>query len=949
MPPWPGHTAGAYSTRCVTSWFSGGPSVIATTAAVVSAFPALCLAAPGDGGDSLEQLRARFATPPATAGTTTLWWLNGRLSRDEILEQMVAMRDQCGFAGVAPLPLLRMNPPTDPAYLTDEYFELYHCILDTADELGMTVVFYDDCDFPSDTAGHRMREAFPDDLLKYLERGVITVHGPGTAALSLPTGKLMSAVATNAANGERRVVTSECEWHEVEQPFAGGSVGFREATNERAEVDYLRVVGPDQRALFESEFAAGLRDWDTPGQSRIADGRLIADDCGPIAARGFELPGDFTLRTRLRVTALAAGIAFGCRGADDFYFWQLNTQPGALRPHVKKGGYQLLETVSYPFERNRWYEVELRVHGATVETFIDGEFVARHRVDAATRQLRWEAPAGDWELQAFVCATVPNTQFVDYMDPEAVRRFLSLTYDDYAKRFPEHFGTTIRMTFFDDLSAMHTPDCRMWTPRFNDEFEARYGYSPEAYYPALWGDIGADTAAARAQLLETRSALFAEGYPKTTQEWCERRGVHASGHPAASYDPDPIQSPGDGLLFYKHQGYPLTDYIHYFDHGIDGFKIPASAAWNYDKPLVVCETYGNFNPESRNDASMLYRAAIELYGRGINCILPHGTWWDADKTAIVPEISWRNPRLGPELPRYNQWTARCEGLLRAGRHVADIGIVYPIDDMASRYTFDIAPNWGKEPLPGTDYYEISRLLTGEIRRDFTLLHPEVIDERCRVDGSELVLDNEVNRERYRLVILPACRTIRLSSIEKLKRFHDRGGHVIATTCLPEKSVEFGHDADVRRIAEALFGPEGHGVFVEKPDEQALLAALDGLGMAWDVRLDGVTEIPRVVRSVGMYGELKHDPDWYEGGGRLCAYIHRSVGDAELYFIGNASDLTVSADVALRGDLQLEAWDPHTGEIRPLESQRDRAHGERVTRFRLELPALRSVFVVGTRG
>ena len=30
-------------------------------------------------------------------------------------------------------------------------------------------------------------------------------------------------------------------------------------------------------------------------------------------------------------------------------------------------------------------------------------------------------------------------------------------------------------------------------------------------------------------------------------------------------------------------------------------------------------------------------------------------------------------------------------------------------------------------LGGTDYFEIMRLLTGEIRRDFTLLHPEVLD------------------------------------------------------------------------------------------------------------------------------------------------------------------------------------------------------------------------------
>ena len=53
--------------------------------------------------------------------------------------------------------------------------------------------------------------------------------------------------------------------------------------------------------------------------------------------------------------------------------------------------------------------------------------------------------------------------------------------------------------------------------------------------------------------------------------------------------------------------------------------------------------------------------------------------------AIVPEISWRNPEIGPELPRFNRWAARCETLLRGGRHVADIGVLYPIADLSARY------------------------------------------------------------------------------------------------------------------------------------------------------------------------------------------------------------------------------------------------------------------------
>ena len=99
---------------------------------------------------------------------------------------MLNLRDRDGFGGVAPLTLFRMKPATEPAYLTDEYFEMYGCILDTAKELGMTVVFYDDCDFPSGTAGKRMAEQYPDDLMKYLARATATVEGPARRCCRWP-------------------------------------------------------------------------------------------------------------------------------------------------------------------------------------------------------------------------------------------------------------------------------------------------------------------------------------------------------------------------------------------------------------------------------------------------------------------------------------------------------------------------------------------------------------------------------------------------------------------------------------------------------------------------------------------------------------------------------------------------------------------------------------------
>ncbi|MEI7899009.1 MAG: glycosyl hydrolase [bacterium] len=757
-------------------------TTLRVTVACIPLFAALlCGAADAPVGkdtNDLASLRRRFAAPPQSAGTVTLYWLNGTLTKEGVRAQLQAMRNQCGFGGVAPLTFHAMQPPTQPTYLSDEYFDIYGCLLDTAKELGMAVVFYDDCDFPSGSAGNQMREKHPDFLLKYLARGQTTVTGPGEAIIPMPEGVLMSVVAKNLDDGKRSAV--------------------------------------------------------------------IAD------------------------------------------------------------------------------------YGA--------------------KTVRWKAPAGRWDVQAFVCATVSGTRLVDYLDPAAVGKFLSLTYDPFYRRFPKHFGSTIQMTFFDDLTAMNAPDCLLWTPSFRDQFKKRIGRPADAYYPALWEDIGPDTGAARVALYSVRNEMFAAGYPGGTEAWCRQRGVKSSGHPAGSYNANPLQSSGDALLFYKYQGYPLTDYIHYYHHGVEGFSIPASAAYNYDSPLMVCEIYGNFHQKLPNDSNMLYRAGMECYARGVNALLPHGTWWDADKMAIMPEISWRNPEIGPELPRFNRWAARCETLLRGGRHMADIGILYPIADIEARYRVgEQSPNWGYVPVPGTDYFELMRLLTGEIRRDFTLLHPEVLDGRCRVDGAELSLDNKENRERFKVLLLPACRTVYLSNLKKVKRFYDGGGCVVATTCLPEQSAEFGCDEEVRRLTQAMFGPSGHGVFVAKPDERSLKQALDGLALVWDVRVEGVPEIPRVSRDGKdpYVNQSALNSNWYEGGNRQFAYIHKVKAGADLYFFANSSAQRVTADVTLRGRHNLELWDPHTGAVSPAPCSHDREASADITRVRVDLEPVKSVFLISS--
>ncbi len=100
-----------------------------------------------------------------------------------------------------------------------------------------------------------------------------------------------------------------------------------------------------------------------------------------------------------------------------------------------------------------------------------------------------------------------------------------------------------------------------------------------------------------------------------------------------------------------------------------------------------------------------------------------------------------------------------------------------------------------------------------MRRDFTLLHPEVLDQKCRVSGNILHLDNPVNWEEYRALILPGMTTLSLSNARKLHEFCLAGGAIIATTQLPYQATRAADDAQLRELIGALFG--------ETPEPRAL--------------------------------------------------------------------------------------------------------------------------------
>jgi len=543
-----------------------------------------------------------------------------------------------------------------------------------------------------------------------------------------------------------------------------------------------------------------------------------------------------------------------------------------------------------------------------------------------------------WKLMAFLCVK-DGAPGMDYLSEEAVAGFIQITYEEYYKRFKKYFDNgTITSAFYDEpsfwgsgdaLTAWGVAGARMWTDDFNEAFSEMFGkdINPVLYYPALWYDIGEKTAEARDKLHAVRTELFAKRYIGQLNAWCQEHGIELMGHMLLEDQDNPVPFHGDLMYCFKYQACPSVDVIVHYGMTEDYYKIISSAAYNWDHSHVGVECYGAIDDMPVN---VLYKAAMDLYAKGINVMVPHAVWYDAKDYWFRPELSYRTEPYASELFRYNQYIARLQTMLREGRHVADIAVLYPIDTLEYDYNF----NKNNDLVSGyTNYIALTKQLSERIRLDYTYIHPSVLDEAVTVDGATLHLNNQNNYEDYKVMIIPSIRVISKTNLEKINAFYQNGGIVISVGDLPRMGTAEADNAAVQSLIQEMFGE------------------------AWDT-----AQTKSIARTNGNGGKiyhltnldsfetiLKQAYDNYdvtissvsESNGHLT-YIHKVLSGLNVYFFANSSEIAVNPAITLRGEFEnLEVWNPVTGERHPIAATV--SNGK--TTFDLGIDSISSLFVV----
>lgn len=120
---------------------------------------------------SLPELLHRLDRPAPCYSPVPFWFLNGDLTHREIRRQLRDFQAH-GVHGVVLHP--RMGLPRRIGYLSPLFFRYLRTAVETAAELGMTVVLYDEGMYPSGSAGGLLVRAHPE----YASRGILWTDAP---------------------------------------------------------------------------------------------------------------------------------------------------------------------------------------------------------------------------------------------------------------------------------------------------------------------------------------------------------------------------------------------------------------------------------------------------------------------------------------------------------------------------------------------------------------------------------------------------------------------------------------------------------------------------------------------------------------------------------------------------------------------------------------------------
>jgi len=932
-------------------------------------------------GDALER---GFKEPPDSAKPRVWWhWMDGNVTKEGITLDLEWMK-RVGIGGVQMFDAnIGVAQYVDKriVFMTPEWKDALHHAAAECDRLGLEMTMHSAGGW-SETGGPWVK---PEQAMKKVVWSETRVEGPRRFTGTLPTPPSVNGLFQNLERPKG-----------FSPPPPEGSPGAKPQPvlpppppdptyyGDSAVIAYRVPDGELRMADLHPKVTTSGGDIDT---ATLWDGDLSKTVALPIPEGGkpawiqFEFAQPF--RTRAFSIAIGGqGMAFGGGGMpsgevqvsqDGTNFVTLLTLPGAAHNSPP------VHTYSFPETTARFYRVEftaptrspfgefLRIPPPRQYDIAEMEFQSGARVnrwedkagygsmfefdsvptpampaaaviprgdviDLTSKMgkdgsLNWDVPAGKWVIlrigysltgQKNGPAPPEATGYeVDKLSSKYVESYLRGYVDPLAEALGPLFGKSFRYFLMDSWEA----GLQNWTDDMLNEFRARRGYDPRPYLPVLTGRV-VDSADVSDRFLwdfrRTIADLIADNHYGVVADFLHRRGIQVYAEAMGVGLP----TTGDGLEYKGRVDIPMGEFWTPLlgatpspQYAAD-VREAASAAHIYGKTLAAAESLTSMpNIPGWGQPPFYLKSVADYYmAGGINRIVFHTSVHQPFKDRKPGFTLWmfgqhytRNITWAEQASAWNSYLSRSSYMLQQGLFVGDLAYYYgegaPIT----------VPFWKQvNPAPPGGY-------------DYDWLNTEVLLNRMSVKDGWLVLPDGM---RYRVLVLPdTLNRMTPLVLRKIRDLVAAGATVVGPK--PTKSPSLtgypSADSEVRAVGNEVWGA---------CDGRSITEHAYGKGKVyWGKPLGDVLAAQNTPPDF-EYNRPKIDT--------FLVWIHRQLGNADIYFVANQKERTEDVETRFRVDGKAaELWHPDTGVIEPAEYTIENGQ----TTVPLHLEPFGSVFVV----
>ena len=501
-----------------------------------------------------------------------------------------------------------------------------------------------------------------------------------------------------------------------------------------------------------------------------------------------------------------------------------------------------IKTLAYPIARNQdmqayafdqvKFPVKLPLQLLIAYSDKGGLVDLTPNVDSAGN-LSWVAPEGNWNLYGLfqgwhgklVERAAPGGEgdVIDHFSLQALNNYLAY----FDKAFAGKDITGIRAFFNDSYEVDDATGQANWTPDMFSEFQQRRGYDLRLHLPALFQK---DSAVKNSRVLwdyrQTISELILEKFTTPWDDWAKAKGktIRNQSH----------GSPANILDLYAAIDMPETE-------GTDilRFKFATSAANVNGKPLASAEAGTWLDEHFVSTLGDVKQAVDKYFLGGVNHIFYHGTNYSPQNDPWPGWLFYAAVHFTPANPFWkdfgtlNNYVARCQSFLQAGRPDNDILLYFPINDRFAQPGNTMLQHFdGMEGFQNTSFQQSAAFMLEEGYAFDLISDKQVLNINAAANALQT---GGIN---YKTLVFSGSKLIPLETMNKLVQLAKAGATIIFHKNLPEDVPGFGNlqqrQQQLRALLSGLQFTEGNagirrattgqGAFLLGEDLPALLAA-----------------------------------------------------------------------------------------------------------------------------